>query len=156
MAALKTAATGPQQQQQPGLAVQLSAHVVEAYVQSISFRCMLGVLRRMWLAQGQFAPRSATCSAVAIKLPCFSHRSVAQSKQTLSSPCGSTNSSRSFAVCAAAAKDSLRESNDSSSSVPEAVADTRLRIAQLLGIRLPSYCSGCGVKLQQIDPDGPG
>ncbi|KAF6251140.1 hypothetical protein COO60DRAFT_669368 [Scenedesmus sp. NREL 46B-D3] len=31
-----------------------------------------------------------------------------------------------------------------------------LRLAQLLKVRLPSYCSGCGVRLQQEDPDGPG
>lgn len=27
---------------------------------------------------------------------------------------------------------------------------------QQLNLKLPQYCCGCGVKLQQIDPDGPG
>jgi hypothetical protein len=41
--------------------------------------------------------------------------------------------------------------------VPAAPDDAqRARIAQLLALQLPSYCCGCGVKLQQTDPDAPG
>jgi hypothetical protein len=122
------------------------------------FKCMLRALKTMWLVQGQFAPRSARCLAVAPQLPCLSHSTLSNHSYKLADYHANSLGYRSIRVYAAAAKDSLRESNDSSSSaVPEAAAaDTRLRIAQLLGIRLPSYCSGCGVKLQQTDPDGPG
>lgn len=113
---------------------------------------MLAALRSMRLVQGQIASRSARCLAVAPRLPCLAHSNL-QRQHTCSLYNGSCDIKRSFGVCAAAAKDTVfRESNDSSSSSP----DTRVRIAQLLGIRLPNYCSGCGVKLQQTDPDGPG
>lgn len=54
-------------------------------------------------------------------------------------------------VCAAAVS-----SNDKPTQPEDYQQVSGLRLAQLLKIRLPSYCSGCGVKLQQEDPDGPG
>lgn len=35
-------------------------------------------------------------------------------------------------------------------------SEISVRLVKLLKLRLPDYCSGCGVKLQQEDPDGPG
>jgi hypothetical protein len=54
-------------------------------------------------------------------------------------------------VCAAAVS-----SGDKPTQAEDYQRASGLRLAQLLKIRLPSYCSGCGVKLQQEDPDGPG
>jgi hypothetical protein len=54
-------------------------------------------------------------------------------------------------VCAAAVS-----SNDKPTQAEDYQQASGLRLAQLLKTRLPSYCSGCGVKLQQEDPDGPG
>jgi hypothetical protein len=54
-------------------------------------------------------------------------------------------------VCAAAVS-----SGDKPAKAEDYQQASGLRLAQLLKIRLPSYCTGCGVKLQQEDPDGPG
>jgi hypothetical protein len=54
-------------------------------------------------------------------------------------------------VCAAAVS-----SGDKPTQAEDYQQASGLRLAQLLKIRLPSYCTGCGVKLQQEDPDGPG
>eukprot|EP00882_Tetradesmus_deserticola_P025792 GHRQ01028361.1.p2 GENE.GHRQ01028361.1~~GHRQ01028361.1.p2 ORF type:complete len:163 (+),score=19.16 GHRQ01028361.1:1421-1909(+) len=54
-------------------------------------------------------------------------------------------------ICAAAVS-----SDDKPTQAEDYKQAAGLRLAQLLKVRLPSYCSGCGVRLQQEDPDGPG
>lgn len=61
--------------------------------------------------------------------------------------------SRTLSTCSATA-DAADADKPTGSQRIQHVSSARL--AQLLKLRLPSYCSGCGVKLQQEDADGPG
>jgi hypothetical protein len=114
---------------------------------------MLRTARLMWRLHSSLAAvgaRPTTPHSSARQLPSLVYQSQIDYSRFVSVP----PLQRRCVIVAAAGSGAGTHAEEAPSSA--VAVELQQRVAKLLKSRLPSYCSGCGVKLQQDDADRPG